>query len=190
MITDPGPVRRYIEARQHSELGAWDVLLTSTQRPDAEPLIDESLGVRITCQRRAAGEKSDGRTLLITNKQRVASRGVEKTGLTAQEVREAEETFLAEPENAGKWNGKVKKPNFPDRIYRRVRKRPLFILHLLAIGEKGGDLSRMKPVVAWSISFPATETHEEHVEYVVDTVWMRDNFRDEADEDEMRGDDE
>jgi hypothetical protein len=66
----------------------------------------------------------------------------------------------------------------------------LLIVHLLAIGEAEADLSKERPVVAWSISFPRTSLEEDRVEYVVNTTWLRENYRDEVDEDEMGGDDD
>jgi hypothetical protein len=145
------------------------------------------LGITINCQRRAAGIKSDTRTLLITNKQRVASRGVEKTGLTTEEVKNAECKYRDQakdkriPKNGTYFN-------YPDKIYREIRKGPLFVVHLLGIGEKDDDLSHQKPVVAWSISFPRTELDEQRVEYVVNTTWLRENFLEDVEEDEMGGD--
>lgn len=191
MHTSPDPVRRYIRERQHSELNRWDILIPGVGRVDEHALIDDSLGVRISCQRRKAGKRRSGdRALFITDKQRVASRGIERVGLSDQMVERARSAFRNDPSNAAKLKESGREPNYPDWIYRRVRPRPLLILHLLAIGGEGEDLSSKKPVVAWSISFPSTQTPEKRVEYVVGTVWLRENFRDEADEDEMQGDDD
>ena len=74
--------------------------------------------------------------------------------------------------------------NYPDRIYRAVRKRPLLIVHLLAIGDKDADLSHTSPVVAWGISFPSTKMEEKLVEYVVNNTWKKENLRDEFEEEE------
>jgi hypothetical protein len=41
-----------------------------------------------------------------------------------------------------------------------------------------------EPVMAWSISFPQTALPEKRVEYVVTTTWLRENFREELDEDD------
>lgn len=185
LLTDPGPVRRYIEERAKGELAEWDILFPSLTRTDHIPLIDTSLGIEITCQRRKAGKSSGVSTLLITDNQRVASRGVEKTGVDPETVAAAEEKFR---HDKGLGEGDVQ--NYPDRIYRDRRVRPLLILHLLAIGDTDTDLSGAKPIVAWSISFPRTQLDEDRVEYVVNTTWLRENFREEADEDEMAGDDD
>ena len=184
MLTDPGPVRRYIEKRMADELSEWDVLFASSTRADHTPLIDRSLGIEIVCQRRKAGRESSQKTLLITDNQRVASRGVERTGLDEAAAEAAEEAFRKTSDY------KPGSTNYPDRIYRDVRNRPLLVLHLLSIGEKGDDLSAQKPVVAWSISFPKTSREEDRVEYVVNTTWLRENYRDDLDEDEMAGDDD
>jgi hypothetical protein len=185
MLTDPLPVRRYIEERASGELKSWDILFPSLQRPDHTPLIDRSLGIEITCQRRKAGKSSRSGTLLITDNQRVASRGVEKTGVEPEAAKAAEADF-----RQAKSLGDSDVRNYPDRIYRERRTRPLLIVHLLAIGEAEADLSKERPVVAWSISFPRTSLEEDRVEYVVNTTWLRENYRDEVDEDEMGGDDD
>jgi hypothetical protein len=186
MLTDPGPVRRYIEDRSNSELALWDILFTSVARRDADTSPDNSLGIAINYQRRTAGKKSDGTTLRVTNKQRVSSRGVEKAGLTEDEIAMAEQRYRqAEGKNAE--DGKA--INYPDRIYRVERKRPLLIVHLLKIDpDKDAKQQYPEPIVAWSISFPRTAMEERKVEFVVNTTWLRENFRDETDEDDMEGD--
>lgn len=184
-LTDPLPVRRYIEERAAGELSSWDILFPSLSRPDHTPLVDRSLGIEITCQRRQKGSNSRPGTLRISDNQRVASRGVEKTGVDPAAAAEAEAEFRQEKGLSADAVG-----NYPDRIYRDRRVRPLLIIHLLAIGAKEQDLSKDSPVVAWSISFPKTGLAEDRVEYVVNTTWMRENFREEVDEEEMAGDDE
>ena len=165
MLTDPGPVRRYIEDRRETELASWDVLLASVRSHDPKGVTDTSLGLPIHCQRRSAGKRSTtGNTLRVTNKQRVASRGTEKAGLTDAQIDAAQQDYR---------NRHSGKDNFPDSIYRKVRDRPLLIVHLLTIGPDGDDLSNQKPVVAWSISFPRTEMEEKRVDYVVNTTWWR-----------------
>jgi hypothetical protein len=64
------------------------------------------------------------------------------------------------------------------------------IVHLLGIGREADDLRNSEPVVAWSISFPGTAVEEKKVEYVVNTTWVRENFGEELDEEEMGGDDD
>ena len=178
MLTEPGPVRQYIEERADTELATWDILFGSvdTFHKDSRKWTDSSLGIDVNCQYRSAGSKSDSKTLRVTNKQRVSSRGIEKIGLTQEEIETAEQRYRAtEVLDANK------PINYPDRIYRAERKRPLLIVHLLDIKPE------TKPVVAWSISFPKTSFEEKRVEYVVNTTWLRENFPDD-DEEEMSGD--
>ena len=182
MLTEPGPVTKYIQARQGGELALWDLLVAGTQ--GFEPTIeDNTFDFPVNCQRRTVGKKSDTRTLRVTNKQRVASRGAEKTGLSARLISEAEEEFrLHTSANAGGgWN-------YPDRIYRVKRERPLLIIHMLNLLSNEQPLFN-EPVVAWSIGFPDTALPEERVEYVVTTTWLRENLPDDSDDEGLESDD-
>ena len=187
MLTEPGPVRKYIEERREGELSKWDVLFASIGHDQDDTIRDTSLGVAIDCQRRTAGRRSDSRTIRVTNKQRVASRGIEKTGLSGEDVALAEATYVKNHPDRDPARAK----NFPDWIYREKRTQPLLILHLLKVLPQEGEKELGQPVAAWSISFPSTGLLEERVEYVVNTTWMKENFPDEADEldeDDMEGD--
>ena len=184
LLTDPQPVRRYIEERSDDELVLWDVLFTGTARQPAGALKDRSLGFEIACQRRSPGRRSDGQTLLITNKQRVASRGMEKVGLSDSQIRQAEANYRKEKTietSAG--SADSRRVNYPDRIYRRVRTRPLLMVHLLAIGGEDDDLSGNRPVVAWGMSFPETQYEEKTVEYVVNPTWFREHYGSDEEDD-------
>ena len=184
--TEIEPVRSYIGARRSDELAEWDILFAGVTSKEASPqsLRDSSLGFTLVCQRRAAGDRSDTRTLMVTSRQRVSSRGVEKTGLTEHEVRHAEEHFDS-VQPASKSHGRV---NYPDWTYRKFRSRPLLVVHLLAIGNDGEDLRDETPVVAWSISFPSTRREEERVEYVVNTTWYREHYGGEDDDEDVAND--
>ena len=103
------------------------------------------------------------------------------------EIEAVEKQYREDHRGHGK-DGKT--PNYPDKIYRQVRKRPLLIVHLLKIDAEPNGREHPEPVVAWSISFPRTEMDEKRVEYVVNTTWLRENYRDDIEEDEMEGDDD
>ena len=180
VMTQPDPVRRYIAERTADELDEWDIYFPGLIPERAPPgsLKDSSLGFPLICQRRAAGPRSDNATLMVTSKQRVSSRGIESTGLTDTEAgRARNEFYLRYPT----------RKNIPDWVYREVRTKPLLVVHMLAIGKEGDDLSAEQPVVAWSISFPTTDREERKVEYVVNTTWYQERYGDDEDE---RGDDE
>ena len=187
LLTDGDPVRRYIEERRHDELAEWDVLFARVGEREGG-LTDQSLGRMIQCQRRAAGRKSDPQTLLIGNRQRVSTRGIERTGLTTGARALAEQEHRQNLERDGRLvEGQA--IAYPDWVYRGKRTRPLLVIHLIAIDAESLDNPPAEPVVAWSISFPYTHREERRVEYVVNTTWLRENFRDDVDDDEMRGDD-
>ena len=184
--TEIEPVRSHINARRSDELAEWDILFAGVTAKEASPqsLRDSTLGFTLICQRRTAGARSDTRTLMVTNRQRVSSRGVEKTGLTEHEVRHAEEHF-ASVQHGSKSHGRV---HYPDWAYRKFRSKPLLVVHLLAIGKEGDDLREETPVVAWSISFPSTLLEEDRVEYVVNTTWYQEHYGDEDDDEDVDND--
>ena len=184
--TNGDPVRRYIEERRDDELSEWDVLFASVSRDTNEA--DTSLGRRILRQRRTEGGRSDAKTLLVGSRQRVSSRGIERTGLTNEQRSLAEEEYRKDLERDGRF-AEGKSIEIPDLAYRRKRTRPLLMVHLIDITTLDPGNSLTQPAVAWGISFPATQREETRVQYMVNTTWLRENFKDDVDEDEMGGDD-
>ena len=180
IYTEPEPVRKYIEDRSVDELKYWDVFFPGIGETQASrsSLKTNSLGFDLVCQRRSIGSKSNSDTLDITNKQRVASRGVEKVGLSGDQIVQAE-TDYRERDRSGK---SVK--NYPDHIYRPHRTYPLLIIHLLAIESPNQALELREPVTAWSMSFPKTNREEEKTEYVVNSRWLEENYGIPESEDE------
>ncbi len=186
VVTEGEPVRRYIEERQGDELAKWDVLFASIgEREGIVP--DTSLGREIRCQRRTMGEKSDARTLLVSNRQRVSSRGIERTGLSEWDRERVEAEYRQEQDRQGV-EQEGRREHYPDRIYRRVRRNPLLMVHLLQVSAPDGEVSPSEPVVAWGISFPRTNHQERRVEYVVNTTWLREHHGSDLEEEEMGGD--
>ena len=166
--SESGPVRQYIADRM-DELREWDVLFAGVQKKTRRSRVGNWLGFKLVCQRRMAGKRSTDSALWITNKQRVASRGVEKIGLDDAQIEKAERAYReADPETT----------NYPDHIYRKERTKPLLIIHLLAIGEESEDLTRADPVAAWSLSFPGTARQEDRVEYLVNKTWVQEHLGD------------
>jgi len=163
ILSMPGPIIKYIEKRSDSELSSWNVFFPSLKKRIPRSLQDEGLGMIIYCQRRAPGNSSSSRTLYLGNKRRLASRGIEKTGLTPEEIADVDRRFKASHPDS---------ENVPDKAYREVRSKPLLAVHLLAIGRDGDDLSSSLPHTAWSISFPVTKKEEDREEYVVNARWL------------------
>ncbi len=89
-------------------------------------------------------------------KDRVASRGDEKLGLSDEQIFEAQK--LAED--------KKKQPS--DIHYRTIRKKPLLMIHLLDLGE---DEDRQLGVPAYGISFPPGN-YSESIDVVANRVWV------------------
>ncbi|MDE2982787.1 MAG: Z1 domain-containing protein [Gemmatimonadota bacterium] len=176
------PVRRYIRDRGR-ELGKWDVLFAGVGKPGAGSLIWQLPGHSVVCQRRSSVRiESQGRVVSFAAKRRVATRGIEQVGLSRSKRLGAEAAYRDRESARGR--GDRETWNYPDRIYRAVRARPLLAIHLLAIGEADDDLSGETPVVAWSISFPKTDGREESVEYVVNSTWFQDHVGDDDSDDD------
>ena len=69
--------------------------------------------------------------------------------------------------------GRVEAANFPDKIYRERRARPLLLIQPLDLSEDDRPVAA-KPPIAWSISLPVTTFEYRTVEYVVNTTWWSD----------------
>jgi hypothetical protein len=192
--TESGPVSRYIEDRASDELAFWQVLFTSVKASQRKLVNVALLGREINCQERTMGDRSNDKTIYVSNKQRVASRGVEMSGIGKEAIAAVQAKYLQDNPTVRKESEKSgKKPNYPDWIYREVRSRPLLIVHLLELSVPTGAKFRapeVQPVIAWSISFPETKRPEQKVEYVVGAVWLKENMAEEWDDDDLGGDDD
>lgn len=129
---------------------AGDILLisVSAKGEDADKLV---LG---TQERTSARRDSDA---WRTSKDRVASRGDEKLGLSVSQKDEA--AALARED------GEDKKPS--DFHFRSVRKKPLLMVHVLGPVGKEGDAR----VPAFGLSFPPGH-YQTEVEVVANQVWI------------------
>jgi hypothetical protein len=161
VITETGPVRSYLSARKEDELALWDLLIPSLQKGDK----DNTLGVSIIPTNRSINldDLKGGYMSFSGKKMRVASRGIEKAGVEPSKAQAAEDSY-------------DKNGNYPDSIYRKVRDKPLFLLHFVkpkAPRGKEGDgriaLIPGYPVVAWGISLPVSKKASEKVAYIVNT---------------------
>ena len=186
--TETGPVREYILRRSEDELSVWDVHVVSIGKGQGDTVSD-TLGWRIAPAERSVGEEELGMELLAIGgkRSRVASRGVEKIGVDVTKAEIAEEGFREKLKGEIRRGAQV---NFPDRIYREVRDRPLLIIHLLKIKEpstgRGVRGVPTEPVVAWGISFPVSRRPDERVEYILNTTRLRELFgEDDTDEDDQ-----
>ena len=185
------PVMEYIAGGRRAELASWDVFFPSVNPEGKGVTVDQTLGFIVGCQKRSIGTPPAGRdrarnarnSMMVTSRQRVGSRGMERVGLSEDQVTSAEADYVA----ARRSERMKPTSNYPDRIYRAVRDCPLLVVHLLALEE--GDEVVSKPVVAYSISFPQTDREQRTVEYLVNTVWYAEEFGAESDDEETTGSD-
>jgi len=183
-------VRPYIAERYGDELARWDVLITSL-KPSSVRQPGKIGGWDIVPLQRAIGpaDLRHGRLTISGSSARVASRGMEKSGLTVDQVVGAEDDYRKE---IGAPHGS--NLNFPDRVYRARRERPLFILFNIAIKDKDvspEDLEKLPAgsVVGWGISFPISSKPGKTVEYILNTTKLRELFGDD-DSDEGTGEED
>jgi hypothetical protein len=119
----------------------------------------------LLCQERTIGKKVpvDEEGYFISNKERVAGKGAESIGLSAEQKEEAEE-------QARKDNVTVS-----DKYYRSIRGRPLIMLHVLNLVRKPTKDSVPQKLIdyvpAIGIGFPGGN-YTITVDYVVNKVWL------------------
>lgn len=184
VTTTPGPIRNYIRARSDDEMRNWDVLVTGLQSGDS----DDALGwtIRPISRYVELADLKNGFMSFSGRRMRVSSRGIEKAGIDSTVTATREEQFRRKEGISD--DSPV---NYPDSIYREVRDRPLFILHLVKPtapkGEEEDDRANgLKGLlaVAWGMSLPASDHGGDRVAYVVNTRKMIELFgSDEQDED-------
>ncbi|MGY6517562.1 MAG: Z1 domain-containing protein [Lysobacteraceae bacterium] len=161
----------------------WDVLVASNMRADEEQtLLIGSL--QIGLQTRSATLRGSGLHSALSvskNKRRVASRGQEAAGLTSDQRKSVE----------AKWRADNGEASIPDLQYRKVRERPLLMVHLLDMrvqqAEPGNE--RAERHAAYGISFPGLREGqvEQKVVYTANMIAFRETFGDpdaEGDDDD------
>jgi hypothetical protein len=161
------PVISFIKNDPDS-LGLWDVCFYSLN----EGLETDVGPIKIRQQRRGCLNKGDYYVVSGT-KSRVASRGAEKAGLSAEQIKEAK---------ASVGSG----DNVPDIAYRILRLKPLLMIHVLDLGlnTAKSDIRLADRACAWGISFPGEKKmgSGKLVEYLVNTVWWKEQFEDQNDD--------
>lgn len=172
------PVLNYISDRKiDGELEEWDVYIAEGDGNT----VDLGGGVLAKQEIRYPGSSTSKECLVVGEKHRLASRGVEKHGLTTAEIELAEDRFYREHDE---------EQSVSDRYYREERSRPLLVIHPVSLKyTKSQQKSRqektgiMEPPVSswpsweheeeaygWSISFPYTEKQTKPVEYIFNQV--------------------
>ena len=177
-LSQTGPIRSYIRDRSHDELRHWDVLITSVK--SEVPEFD--LGAwRVGPQIRRIGyaDLADYLLSISGKRARIASRGVEKIGVDPVRAADAEALYRSVEKIDND-----ERVSYPDRIYRSVRDRPLFVLHVVEVRPPEGEDAKLshldripnRPIIGWSISFPQSARPDQRVEYVINTIKFREIY--------------
>lgn len=171
-ITQTGPAVRFIKANL-DRLSAWDVCIYSVNT-EAGRETPVAASLKVGKQIRGC-QKLKGCFQIGGSKMRVASRGAERAGLTAEQSRLAKQNYQGQS-------------NVPDREYRALRTRPLLMLHVLDLTDNSTSSDEIiaKDVCAWGISFPGAKGNKKgvEVEYVVNTTWWKEEYSDDIDDGE------
>jgi hypothetical protein len=162
------PLVQYIKQRGFEY---WDVVVASNTEAKGDDV--ESLGgINIGLQERSSGlyGREGSKAIVISGKgRRVASRGLEKAGLTPHEVVAAEAAWEKKHQSATR--------NIADSYYRGERSRPLLMIHLLNVkaDEAGAGGTQH---AAYGISFPGLRTgeSEKRVAYTANVIAYRELF--------------
>ncbi len=185
-LTDPRLMSDYIDARADTELREWDVLFASAQKADATSADLSRIDMRAFGRSVGEPDLRQGVLAISGTSRRVGSPGDERVGLTKEQIDAAINAFREERIR----DGKPVPETLPPRIFCEVKgRRPLIILRFVEpvvpeeLKAKSPDL-----VVAWSICFPPSEVQGGTVEYIVNTIRMREMFGEEEIEEEALGD--
>ena len=173
LTRDPRPLVKHILNRQGNELKYWDIFVPSPTGNKSSKIIGE--GLLVNFQKRTTSfkpykEDSNSCYLSLSSKGKVASRGVERIGLSKIKVNEIENQWLND-------NPSKTLKNIPDSVFRILGRKPLLVVHFLDISgpnDLTSESLRIGPLItAWSISFPPTKTPQSAVEYRVNSSWIR-----------------
>jgi len=189
-LTDPKLMGDYIDARAVTELKEWDVMLASSQKGELSDDMVGQLGfINMNAFERSVGasDLDKGVVSISGASRRVGSPGDERIGLSEEQIERAIRDFREKCKREDR-----EPPNtLPPRIFCEIKgRRPLMILRF--VKPKIPESSKVAYpglVLAWSICFPDSDVEGGTVEYVVNTVRMREIFGDDQEfEEEALGD--
>jgi len=170
-LTEKNPVGEYIKLLESQGTRDWDVILVSLTKDNKTTIKTDTGGYSVITQERKAIEYA-GNGIAI-NKRRVASRGLEKAGLSEEKIEGVKNQYSIK--------------NIPDHAYRSVRTKPLLMLHLLDCKKNEIEPVLTSEIAAWGISFPGTagsRKPEGLVKYIVNTTWWDKEYSDLLEEEE------
>ncbi len=185
-LTDPTLIRDYIDARASSELGKWDIFIASSTSKEVEP--QPFAEFEITPFERSVDPVAvKNNVLLISGKsRRIGSADDEAEGLTIAQKQAARDEFFQRQRDAERTSKTIN-----PKCYRQVEGRsPLLILRYVKARLDEEDGKRLPPegVLVWGLSFPSSHIAGGTVEYLVNTIRLRELFGEDETEEEARGD--
>jgi hypothetical protein len=184
-LTDPKLIGDYITARAENELSYWDVFVASSTKKGMASL--PFAGLELAPYELSVDEDLARKGVLAFSgsSRRIGSAEDESEGLTAEQIAEAREAFrISRPDQ-------ILPKTVNPRIYRQVPgRRPLLILRLVKpkLDALSGTIDALDGVLTWGLSFPSSQIGGGTVEYIVNTIRMREMFGEEEIEEEALGD--
>lgn len=187
------PVLNYIDDRMlDGELDKWDVFIAEGEG-EAVSIADDII---IRQEVRYPGKDTSADCIVVGEKHRLASRGVEAKGLNQEQINDANDDFRRDHPDI---------ENTSDRYYRRRRTYPLLVIHPVLMRytdmqkkrreEKGihtpeangwDSWDHSEEAYGWSISFPYTPKQTKPVEYVFNQIAIDNitaDYEEESDDD-------
>jgi hypothetical protein len=193
------PVISYIDGRLiDGELENWDVLVAhgASKNPTiALPAVGD-----VNLEQRYPGSNTNHDRLVVGEKRRLSSRGVEAAGLTLDEIDEARELYERE-------HGVDGASNCSDIYFRRLRMKPLLVLHPVLVKYRDSQVEKAQEenkklmdswpdwtheerAFGWSISFPRSDKGSVPVTYMLNARAMENIMPEKEDSDDDFEDDE
>jgi hypothetical protein len=165
----------FIENTTESFMQKWDVLI-----PQGEGSKSSIAGIEFNLNNRNV-EPYATSVLVSGRSARVASRGIEKAGLSSDLVKELEADYRT----------KHGKKNVPDWVYRRQRPRPLLLIHVIkpSNNEKPNEIPADE-LIALGLSFRSFDDSSvsKRIAYRINLVELR--SRAEINDEDDEGDDD
>jgi hypothetical protein len=161
----------FLENTTEQCLQRWEIAIPNGREDETE-----FAGVRYRPQKRKITVNAATRSILVSgSSRRVGSRGIEREGMPVEQVRKIEAAYsIEEPAKS-----------IPDSRYRKERKRPLLLIHLITPFEKDVRMNTNgQPLVALGLSFPKFDDSgvAKRVRYKINLVDYRNMFSLETDD--------
>lgn len=183
MRFQPSAIADLLDEDKSDELKTWDVSI-----PQGLGRVIAVGREPMKMQQRKVQASDSGAFVISGQNRRVGSRGVEKTGLSDVQRKEAENNARLAAELLAKTEGRTvpKRINVADNFYRAVRSRPLLIIHI--VEPEAVESTQLVPLrdgaayVAIGLSLPSPGgAPASVVKYKINLVKLRELFDSELD---------